>query len=104
MEASPDNDNFVILDLLTTDPRLATAKIVRFDRITPIKLLEVEQVERKTPNPLKSLADIVANYDIINYRFSQGFLESGASTSGYPGVLSNLTFDADNLPTITSFI
>ena len=51
-----------------------------------------------------SLADIVANYGIERYHFSQSFIESGDSSSGYQGLLSSSPFETEHVSIIQSFI
>jgi hypothetical protein len=93
----------VLLDWLREEPRLASAKVVRDSVMRVARFVEVERVARgKTLK--KPLMEIAASYSIETYLFSQAFLESGVSSSGYPSVLSRLKFEVEQGETVHSFI
>ena len=81
-----------MLRCLEDDPRMACAKVIRNGLFSESKFKEVRRVFKGGDRPDRPLEKIVATYKIESYRFSQSFIESGVSSSGYQGVLSSGKF------------
>lgn len=77
-----------MMEIFLTDPRLGSARVVRFEQFSEIHFEETQRVERPTAITLPK-ANLAANYGIDSYRFGRQFIDSNASASGYPGFLSS---------------